>query len=583
MNSGDIRGPAPKQLRWLLIGAGVIALLVVIALIVPLFINADAHRPEVAAVIESATGRQVVIGRIHVRLLPTAAAVVDGFQLSNPPSFAAGSLLIVDQVRGGLALGALLHGDIHLTSLELVHPKLVLSQDENGRNNYTLPSQANSGNAGAKENGGSSTFALSAIDTVTLTNADISLARIPSPGAQPFTMFEVQDMSANLKNITLDAAAIGQWQADAKLSGLHAELGAFAEPIVFLGGEVKLDKGAIDSNFQVQVGSVADLKGTLHVSNVKQPVTTFEISTPMFGADALLASLRKAPPRAAAAAQTQGAPAEPSNHLLAQGKISADRVGWTPYLGGNASAEIRIYGDRTEIGPAAVTLYGGTLQFTARTDARQTPERFSSNIKLQNLDIGHMLAVSPTDLRGKMTGHADFDLELVGSTGGAWQSALTGSGHFSVYDGTLPGVNLAGSLGVLARAAGLKETKFSSIAGDLAIKDGRVNSKQTTMDATPGTVELTGGFGLVDQSLNFSGKATLNPAGLGGAPAEAIAGLLGAALNRKVANITLPFTLSGTVAHPVFLPGKSGAGTGNTQTAAPDAIQSGLKKLLGKH
>ena len=103
------------------------------------------------------------------------------------------------------------------------------------------------------------------------------------------------------------------------------------------------------------------------------------------------------------------------------------------------------------------------------------------------------------------------------------------------------------------------------------------------MDATAGTVELTGGFGLMDQSLNFSGKATLNPAALGGAPAEAIAGLLGAALNRKVANIALPFTLSGTVAHPVFLPGKSGAGTGNTQTAAPDSVQSGLKKLLGKH
>jgi hypothetical protein len=583
MNSSAIHGPSPMQLRWLLIGAGVIALLVIIALIVPLFINADAHRPEVAAAIESATGRQAVIGRIHVRLLPTAAVVVDGFQLSNPPNFAPGNVLSVDQIRGSLALGALLHGEIHVTSLELVHPTVVLSQDENGRDNYTLPSQMNSGSAGAKQADGSSTSALTAIDSVTLTNADISLVRIPRPGAQPFTMLEVQDLSASLKNITLDAASIGQWQADAKLGGVHAELGAFAEPIVFLGGEVKLDQGAMDSDFQVQVGSVADLKGTLHVSNVKQPVTTFEISTPTFGADALLASLRKTPPSPAAKAQTQAAPAETGNTLLAQGKVSADRVGWTPYVGGNASAEIRIYGDRTEIGPASITLYGGTLQFTARTDARQTPERFSSNIKLQNLDIGHMLAVSPTDLRGKMTGHADFDLELVGSTGGAWQSALTGSGHFSVHDGTLPGVNLAGSLGALAKAAGLKETKFSSIAGDLAIKDGRVNSKLTTMNATPGAVELTGGFGLIDQSLNFSGKATLSPAALGGAPAEAIAGLLGAALNRKVANITLPFTLSGTIAHPIFLPGKSETGTGKTQTAAPDAVQSGLKKLLGKH
>jgi len=563
--------------RWLWISAGVIVLFLVIGLAAPLFIDADAHRQEIIDAIQSATGRQAEIGHIHVRLLPSAAAVLDGFQLSNPAGFGPGNVLSVDSVRGGLELGALLHGKIHLTSLELIHPKLMLEQGERDQNNYTFSSQPAAGMATSAPEESTSGFALSEIDKVTLTKADIALQRIANPGAPPFNLFEVQNLGATLSDVTPDLSAIGQWQATANLADLNVQMGAFSGPIVFLSGNVKLDKRAIDSTFQVQVGSVADLKGTLHVDNLDQPVTTFEISTSDFAADALLASLRKTPPSSAVTT----APTALSSSLLAQGKLSADRVEWTPYVGGNASAEIRIYGDHVEVWPASVTLYGGTLQFTARTDARQTPERFSSNIKLQNLDIGHMLAAGPPDLRGKMTGHADFNLELIGSTGGSWESTLAGSGNFAVHDGTLPGVNLAGSLGVLAKAAGLDETRFSTLTGDLSIKDGHVNSNLIKMDASSGTVQLTGGFGLVDKSLNFTGKATVNASAMGGAPAEAIAGLLGAALKRKVSDISVPFTLSGTIAHPVFLPGKGAPE--KAIGSAPVSAESQLKKLFGKH
>ena len=86
--------------------------------------------------------RQVTLGAIHARLLPSAAVTVDGFKLSNPNDFAAGQFLSADQIRGGLTLMALLRGDIHVTSLKLVRPKLVLTQDELGHANYTFPPQS---------------------------------------------------------------------------------------------------------------------------------------------------------------------------------------------------------------------------------------------------------------------------------------------------------------------------------------------------------------------------------------------------------------------------------------------------------
>src|SRR5579863_8660540 len=112
MNS-DAKTWVSRLSRWAWITGGIVALVLLIGLIVPLFINVDKYRPQIAAAIEKQTGRQVTIGAIHARLLPSAAVVVDGFQISNQKDFAAGQVISADQIRGGVTLTALLHGDIH--------------------------------------------------------------------------------------------------------------------------------------------------------------------------------------------------------------------------------------------------------------------------------------------------------------------------------------------------------------------------------------------------------------------------------------------------------------------------------------
>ena len=236
----------------------------------------------------------------------------------------------------------------------------------------------------------------------------------------------------------------------------------------------------LNANFRVRVGKIADVKGTLHVADVAKAETIFELSTPEIDAGALLASIRKTP-------ELKGSPdattaAAKSDAMLAQGKITAEKVVWPPYTAGNASAEIHIYSDRMELMPATIFLYGGTLQLSARTDSSQDPERFSANLQLRSLDVGRMLASAPGGMKGKMTGFADFDMQLLGSSGDDWQKTLTGNGNFSIRDGKLPGVNLAGSLGALAKAAGINETSFKRIAGDLSVANGRVSTKETKMD-----------------------------------------------------------------------------------------------------
>lgn len=583
MNS-DAKTWASRVPRWAWITAGIMMLVLLIGLIAPLFINVDKFRPRIAAAIEAQTGRQVTLGAIHARLLPSAAVTVDGFQLSNPKDFADGQLLSADQIRGGLTVLALLRGDIHVTSLTLVRPKLVLTQDELGHTNYTFPAEsgaANSGGAAGKSAGGSGEFSLDEIDQISLNDMDVTLQQIPAHGAQPFVIVAAHKINVEMGNVLLNANAVKQWSANADLSNISVEMGALAAPAEFKSGDVKLANGMLDANFQVQFGKIADVKGTIHVTDVTKAETVFDLSTPELDAGALLASFRKTPEikgstdAAALAAKTDA--------LLAEGKVSADRVTWAPYAGGKATAEIHIYGDRMEVMPATMFLYGGSLQLSARTDSRQDPERFSANLQLRGLDVGRMLASAPGAMKGKMTGFSDFDMQMMGSSGADWQKTLTGNGNFSIRDGKFPGVNLAGALGTLAKVAGLNETSFKRIAGDLSIADGRVSTKQTKMDSSSGVVELSGGVNLIDQSMSFEGKATLG--GAAAVPAEIISSLLSAASTKNISGgITVPFAIGGTLSDPKFTPGKGIPGIANTSSDSKtkDPVQAGIQSLFKK-
>ena len=95
--------------------------------------------------------------------------------------------------------------------------------------------------------------------------------------------------------------------------------------------------------------------------------------------------------------------------LLAQGKIT-----------GGASFVVAVCAEEmparkftfttieSSVMPAAMFLYGGTLQLSARTDSRQEPERFSANIQLRGLDVGRMLAAAPGGMKREDDGICGF-------------------------------------------------------------------------------------------------------------------------------------------------------------------------------
>ncbi len=538
--------------RWAKIVFALAALILLVGLIAPYFLDADRYRPDIVASIQQQTGRSVTIGKIRARLLPRIGFVIENFTLGNPPGFAEGNLLTVDSIRGGLAWGPLLSGTLQLHSVELAHPKLVLLEDDRGQTNYDFSAKKKP--AAASSSFG---FRLADIASIRLTDVDVTLARVTGRKRNVVTLIHASNLNADLGDVALDTARLKQWTADADLAGVRGELSGIRGQVEFRSGEFKLRGGTIESKFAGDFGKLARVKGSIRVADIEKGVAEFDLSTALLDLDQV-------------AAATESTPSVPppagKSALVARGRLAAERVRTAPYEATGARAEMRIFTDRVEIWPVTLALYGGSLGVSARVDKRQSPERFSANIEARSVDVGKMMASSP-GTRGKINGTAELTLQAFGSLGSSVLNSLTGSGNFAVRDGRLPGFNLGGAAQALAKVqqvltfgqGGIPsgETTFSAITGDLTLGGGRVSSNRIHVDASVGTVDMRGSFGF-DQTLSYDGQAVLIRSSSGGVnnPVDAITSVLGGVMKQTVGRITVPFAVRGTFADPKIQPGR---------------------------
>jgi len=552
--------------RWLRILVIVVALVIAAGLILPYFLDVDRYRTFIASLVEGKTGRKVRIGKIRARLLPTVGFVVEDFGLSNPPGFPPGDVLAVEKIRGNLAWGPLLRREFRVSSVELMHPKFMLLEDDRGQTNYgssrnlsDVSSPASQASAKAAETPGASPSdsgaGIAQVDRVELTDTEVTVARL-APHARDVRAaiphVHASKIRAELSHIALDPLRPKLWQGSARLDGVLLELPGWKSPITFRSGQLELRDGHLESEFRMSLGKEADFKGRLRVADIERSMATFDLTASQLDVDQLLALRTETPP---------SAPTHPRrSELVAQGRLAAEHIRWQPYEARNAAGEIRVYTDRVEFWPFTVELYGGTLQVSARADSTQTPERFSSNVQVRNVNMGAMMAASPST-RGKLSGTGELNLQLLGSLGDDWRKSLSGTGHFAIRDGRLPGVNLAGVLESIARVTGVGgETPFSLIQGDLSIAQGLVLSRQIHLDSPHGTVDLHGSSSL-QGALDYDGQVVLAPSAAasgGQGAAEAIGAIIGGVIRRDVGRITVPISIRGTLQDPKFQPGRGG-------------------------
>jgi uncharacterized protein involved in outer membrane biogenesis len=580
---------------WAKIVLGVFVFLLVLVLGLPYFLNVDRYRDSIASEIGKQTGRHVTLGKIRVTLLPGVGLVVEDLHIGNPPGFPEGDVVSAGAIRVNLAIGPLLQSTIHLNSLELVSPKVMLVTDESGKNNYTFTSAtpAQETPTKAANGGASSGVSLDRIDSLLLTGAEVSLETLVRGKIEPSV--DVNGINVIMHNFVISPMTLHDWQAESKLSGVTLALAGWSAPIAFRLGQMQLAGGKLDAQFVADLAKASDIKGTLSVPDIEHPQANFEMSASELDIDKLMAAVggESSGPSAAPAKAPNPAPSGPSE-LVARGHINVEKITTKPYAVGPANVEIRVYTDRAELWPISIGMYGGTLQISSRVDRAANPPRFTATVQMRNLDVAKVLDVSPA-ARGKMGGMGELDLNLLGGLSDAWKKTLSGTGKFAVRNGHLPGVNLAGAAQSVAKMAGVGgDTPFTVLEGDINIAEQRVTSKQIHLDSSVGTVDLRGSVGL-DGSLDYQGQVAVNPGAIAGS--GAVGSIVGGLLSSRVSKITVPVALGGTIESPKVQPGKgvpsfagsstaSGAGASSApagQPAAPENTVDTIKNLFKKH
>lgn len=127
-----------KAVKWLVITAGGLVLLVIIALlVVPRFIDVNTYKPEIEKQVASATGRPFsVTGDLKLSLFPWAGVAFSGLHLGSPPGYSEKDFVFVKSFDARMKLLPLIRRDIQVQRFVIDGPRIVLEKDKTGRGNW---------------------------------------------------------------------------------------------------------------------------------------------------------------------------------------------------------------------------------------------------------------------------------------------------------------------------------------------------------------------------------------------------------------------------------------------------------------
>jgi hypothetical protein len=181
----------------------VVVLLVGLAILVPLLVNVDRYRPQVAAQIEQATGKPAQIGRLTLTIFPRLSIRFDDFELGNPPHYPQGPFVKARRIYAVFDASALWNRQIVITSLELDDPDIRMISDGRGGWNFDSATKPKAVQNTALV--AAPSFSLGVISKVVVRGGQLAAAKLTPAGHAAPAFFEAKGVSADLQQINLNA------------------------------------------------------------------------------------------------------------------------------------------------------------------------------------------------------------------------------------------------------------------------------------------------------------------------------------------------------------------------------------------
>src|SRR5438552_881793 len=137
-----------RALRWLAI---VVALLLVIALVLPFLIDANQFRPRLEAALSEATGRDVKLGDLKLSIFSGGVTASD-LSITDDPAFSKTPFIRAKSLKVGVELQPLIFSKkLNVTGIEIENPEIALIQSNTGTWNFASMGSKNPAKVPAKD------------------------------------------------------------------------------------------------------------------------------------------------------------------------------------------------------------------------------------------------------------------------------------------------------------------------------------------------------------------------------------------------------------------------------------------------
>jgi AsmA protein len=524
--------------RLLVISGIIVAVLLLIVVLVPLFINVDSFRPDLEKKISAALNRGVHIGKLEASIFSGGASASD-ISIADDPAFNKGPFLHASSVKVGVELIPLIFSrQLKVTSLTVQKPEITLLKNAAGKWNYsTLGSSGKQPAASDSSSGKAPEISVAKFEIADGTvrvgrssghaagqasvyqNVDLVARDISATTAMPFTLSATLPAGGKLE---MEGQAGPLNQADTarspfqakKVSLKHVELAAtgFVDPNSGLAGTLDYDGQAeSDGHHLSSTGkaTVAGLKAVKGGQPSKQPVSLDYKSAYNLDSEngTVNADLHTGSSTTNASGTLNAKGEDVLANLKIQGKNMAvnDVQGLLPAFG--------------VVLPSGASLQGGVI----------------------NMDLA---AAGPLD-------------------------RMVLNGPLNITGTHLSGYNLSSKLGALAaftgNKAGSTDTLIQTFSSGLRVAPEGIRADNIVLDV-PSMGVLTGnGVIAGDNSLNF--KMQLKLSGAGSSLLGSLTGVSTSAQSKGI-----PFLIQGTTSNPVFRPDLGNAVKGDLPNSLMQAL-----------
>src|ERR1700728_4285378 len=182
------------QKPWVKIAIGIAVVLILVVLVVPLFVNADAFRPALENELDSTLGRKVTLGKLSFSLW-SGSVVADELTVADDPVFGTSPFLQAKSLKIGVDTGAFLfHHEVNVRKFVAKSPEIHLISNAQGGWNYATVGKngaqaTNSGQAGPMPN--------VTVGKLEIDDGKVVVSSVPAEG-KPFVWSDVKVTVENL-------------------------------------------------------------------------------------------------------------------------------------------------------------------------------------------------------------------------------------------------------------------------------------------------------------------------------------------------------------------------------------------------